>query len=164
MRTVKRVFASIRAMVNIAITKHGYRCSIAFSNIFFPDEENVSKRRPIPIKDIRIVQSKCTEIDDDMHWLIAIILDTGMRLGEAVGLLKEDIILGDDVPNVWLIPHPWRRLKAKGSHTDIKLLDARLWACKMLLEANHESIFAFPKYCNEKTANAHSASDALNKC
>ena len=88
---------------------------------------------------------------------------TGMRLGEAVGLLKKDIILEHDVPYVRLIPHQWRRLKAKGSQRDIPLVCASLWACKRLLEANNDSIFAFPRYCNEKTADANSVSGALNK-
>ena len=162
-RTVKRVFASIRAIVNIAITEHGYNCSNAFSKTFFPEEENASKRKPIPIENIRTIQAKCMEVDDDMRWLIALISDTGMRLGEAVGLLKEDIILDHDVPHVRLVPHPWRRLKTKGSQRDIPLIGASLWACKRLLEANDYSIFAFPRYCNKNTANANSASGALNK-
>ena len=162
-RTVKRVFASIRAIVNIAITEHGYDCSNAFSKTFFPEEENVSKRKPIPIENIRTIQAKCMEMDDDIRWLIALISDTGMRLGEAVGLLKEDIILEHDVPHVRLIPHSWRRLKTKGSQRDIPLVGASLWACKSLLEANDDSIFAFPRYCNGQTANANSASGALNK-
>ena len=162
-RTVKRVFASIRAIVNIAITEHGYDCSNAFSKTFFPEDENVSKRKPIPIENIRAIQSKCLEMDDDIRWLIALISDTGMRLGEAVGLLKEDIILKHDVPHIRLIPHPWRRLKTKGSQRDIPLVGASLWACERLLEANGDSIFAFPRYCNELTANDNLASGALNK-
>ena len=162
-RTVKRVFASIRAIVNIAITEHGYDCSNAFSKTFFPEEENVSKRKPIPIEDIRTIQAKCMEMDDDIRWLIALISGTGMRLGEAVGLLKEDIILEHDVPHVRLTPHPWRRLKTKGSQRDVPLVGVSLWACQRLLEANDDDIFAFPRYCNEKTANANSASGALNK-
>jgi len=161
-RTVKRVFASIRAIVNIAITEHGYDCSNAFSKTFFPEDENVSKRKPIPIDDIKTIQAKCMEMDDDMRWLIALISDTGMRLGEAVGLLKEDIILKHDVPHLRVKPHPWRRLKTKGSQRDIPIVGASLWACERLLEAD-DSIFAFPRYCNEKTANANSASGALNK-
>ena len=43
------------------------------------------------------------------------------------------------------------------------MVGASLWACKRLLEADDDSIFAFPRYCNEKTANANSASGALNK-
>ena len=31
------------------------------------EEENVSKRKPIPIEDIRTIQAKCIEMDDDMH-------------------------------------------------------------------------------------------------
>ena len=162
-RTVKRVFASIRAIINIAITEHGYNCSNAFSKTFFPEEENASKRKPIPIENIRAIQAKCMEMDDDIRWLIALISDTGMRLGEAVGLLKEDIILDHDVPLVRLIPYSWRRLKTKGSQRDVPLVGASLWACKRLLEANDDSFFAFPRYCNEKTANANSASGALNK-
>ena len=41
-------------------------------------------------EDIKKVQSLCKDIDDEMRWLIALISDTGMRLGEAAGLLKED--------------------------------------------------------------------------
>ncbi|MDA8676314.1 tyrosine-type recombinase/integrase [Alphaproteobacteria bacterium] len=162
-RTVKRVFASIRAIVNIAITEHGYDCSNAFSKTFFPEDENVSKRKPIPTEDIKTIQQKCYAFDDDIRWLIALISDTGMRLGEAVGLLKDDIILKHEVPHVRLIPHPWRRLKTKGSQRDIPLVGASLWACKSLLETDDDSIFAFPRYCNEKAANANSASRALNK-
>ena len=162
-RTVKRVFASIRAIMNIAITEHGYNCSNAFSKTFFPEDENAAKRKPIPIEDIITIQQKCYAMDDDIRWLIALISDTGMRLGEAVGLLKEDIILEHEVPHVRLKPHPWRRLKTKGSQRDIPLVGASLWACKRLLEAADDSIFAFPRYCNEKAANANSASGALNK-
>ena len=162
-RTVKRVFASIRAIINIAITEHGYDCSNAFSRTFFPEEECVKKRSPIPIEDIRTIQAKCIEMNDDLRWLIALLSDTGMRLGEAVGLTKEDIILRHDMPHLKLVPHPWRRLKTKGSQRDIPLVGASLWACKRLIEANNSSMFAFPRYCNEQAANANSASGALNK-
>ena len=41
-----------------------------------------------------------------MRWLIALVSDTGMRLGEATGLLKEDIKLNDRIPHLDLKPHP----------------------------------------------------------
>ena len=50
-----------------------------------------------------------------MRWLIALISDTGMRLGEAAGLLKEDIKLDEPNPHIDLKPHSWRTLKTKGS-------------------------------------------------
>ena len=35
-----------------------------------------------------------------MRWLIALLSDTGMRLGEAVGLLNSDIITDHEAPHV----------------------------------------------------------------
>ena len=43
------------------------------------------------------------------------------------------------------------------------MVGASLWAATRVLESNKQSVFAFPRYCNEKTANANSASGALNK-
>lgn len=61
------------------------------------------------------MQSLCKDIDDEIRWLIALISDTGMRLGEAAGLLKEDIKVSEPIPHIDLKPHPWRSLKTRGS-------------------------------------------------
>ena len=50
--------------MNIAITDHGYDCTNAFSKTFFPEEENVFNRKPIPIEEVTI-QAKCVEMDND---------------------------------------------------------------------------------------------------
>ena len=41
-----------------------------------------------------------------MRWLVALLSDTGMRLGEAVGLSVEDINLDDEIPSINITPHP----------------------------------------------------------
>ena len=162
-KTVKRVFASVRAIINLAISEEGFDCSNAFAKTYFPDDDNAQSRQPIPMEDLKKVQSLCKEIDDEMRWLIALISDTGMRLGEAAGLLKEDIKVDDRIPHIELKPHPWRSLKTKGSQRLIPLTSGALWACKHLLEANNDSIFAFPRYCSETGCKANSASGGLNK-
>ena len=68
-----------------------------------------------------------------------------MRLGEAAGLLKEDIKLDEPIPHIDLKPHPWRSLKTRGSQRLIPLTKEALWASKRLLDANNDSIFAFPQ-------------------
>ena len=113
--SVKRVFSSIRSIINLSITEEGISCINAFSKTYMPDNDNVDIRKPIPIKDIKYVQSLCREYDDDLRWLIALLSNTGMRLGEGVGLLKSDINLNSDIPHISLIPHPWRRLKTNSS-------------------------------------------------
>jgi len=162
-KTVKRVFSSIRAIVNLAIAEEGLDCSNAFAKTYFPDDDKAQVRQPISIQDIRKVQSLCRVTDDEMRWLIALISDTGMRLGEAAGLLKEDIKVNEPIPYVDLKPHLWRSLKTKGSKRLIPLTKEALWASKRLMEANNDSIFAFPRYCSEAGCKANSASGGLNK-
>ena len=67
---------------------------------------------------------------DEMRWLIALISDTGMRLGEAAGLLKEDIKLDEPIPHIDLKPHPWRSLKTKGSQRLMPLPKEALYASR----------------------------------
>ena len=83
-----------------------------------------------------------------------------MRLGEGVGLLKSDINLNCEIPHIRLIPHPWRRLKTRGSERYIPLVGASLWASYRILKHNNDSIFAFPRYTSKDKCNANSASGA----
>ena len=67
-----------------------------------------------------------------MRWLLALISDTGMRLAEAAGLNKDDIILDTPVPYIDLKANSWRRLKTKSSARHIPLVGASLWAAQRL--------------------------------
>ena len=87
-------------------------------------------------------------IDDENRWLLAIISDTGMRLSEAAGLAKSDIVLDADIPHINVRPHRWRRLKTKDSARHIPLVGASLWAAKRIQQ--HDSSYAFPRYCDGK--------------
>ena len=97
-----------------------------------------------------------------MRWLIALILDTGMRLAEAAGLHVDNIKLDEDIPYVDIKPHPWRSLKARGSQRQVPLVGASLWAAQRI-KANASSCFAFSRYTDHTRCNANSASNALNK-
>ena len=163
MKTVKRVFASVRAIVNLTISEEGLGCSNAFARTYFPAEINPIKRKPIPLEDIQRIQTLCLNIDDDMRWLIALISDTGMRLGEAAGLHLDDIRLNEAIPHIYLKPHPWRSLKTKGSERRIPVVGVALWAAERIVKNGSESKIAFPRYCNEFGCNANSASNGLNK-
>ena len=159
--SVRRVFSSINAVINITINEIGVNMTNPFSGTFIPDDNKKKTRLPIPIQNIRNIQDECKSIDDDNRWLIALISDTGMRLSEATGLLASDIILETNIPHINLVNHPWRRLKTKGSNRVIPLIGSSLWAAKRVISANNE--YAFPTYTNEKKCNANSASNGLNK-
>ena len=160
--TVKRIFSSVRSIINIAISEEGLDCINGFSRTYFPKDIKPNIRRPIPIDVIKQIQKICYEKDDDLRWLVALLSDTGMRLGEAVGLLKSDINLSSDIPYINIRPHLWRSLKTIGSERKIPLVGASLWASKRIVDAN-DSQFAFPRYTNHSFSNANHASAALNK-
>ena len=161
--TVKRVFSSVRSIINITISELGLDCTNGFSRTYFPRDDSIVSRKPLPIDKIRLIQNLCKEKDDEMRWILALVSDTGMRLGEAVGLLKSDIKYDNIIPYIDLRPHPWRTLKTKNSQRCIPLVGASLWASKRVLENNNDSIYAFPRYTNNTKTNANSASAALNK-
>ena len=158
--SIKRMFGSIKAIINLAMAEHGIEGRNPFSSIYMPDEVQ-EERQPIPLDAIRRIQRDCIAIDDEMRWLLAIISDTGMRLSEAAGLHRDDIILDVSIPYINLQPHSWRRLKTIGSARHIPLIGASLWAAKRIQQ--HDSSYAFPRYCDGKICNANSASAALNK-
>ena len=159
--SVRRVFSSINAVINISINEIGINMINPFSGTFIPDDNKKKTRLPIPIENIRTIQAECKNLDDDNRWLIALISDTGMRLSEATGLLSGDIVLDATIPHISLVNHPWRRLKTKGSNRVIPLIGSSLWAAKRVLEAGNT--YAFPRYTNETKCNANSASNGLNK-
>ena len=163
MNTVKRVFSSVRSIINITKSEYGIEGQNAFSRTYWPEANDSETRKPLPIDLIRKVQTICKETDDDLRWLVALISDTGMRLGEATGLLKSDIIFDKELPYINLQPHKWRRLKTKASERQIPLVGISLWAAKKIKNHQLENPYAFPRYCNEFGCNANSASSALNK-
>ena len=159
--SVKRVFASVKSIINLAIREYGLACSNVFAGAFIPDDAASAKRIPIPDDVIRSIQEECRTISDDNRWLVALISDTGMRLSEAAGLHVNDFYLDADIPYVDLKPQPWRSLKTKGSKRQIPLIGSSLWAAKKIAGAN--CTFAFPRYFKGDEVNANSASAAINK-
>jgi integrase len=161
--SVKRNFSTIRSIINLTIQEHGLDINNPFSKTYMPDIGDKQYRESIPTETIKYIQSLCREYDDDLRWLVALLSDTGMRLGEAVGLLKSDIKLDCEIPHIRLIPHVWRSLKTKSSQRIIPLVNESLWACKRILEYNNNSVYAFPRYTSKDKCNGNSASAALNK-
>jgi len=159
--SVRRIFATVKAVINLAIAERGLEIRNAFAAIYMLEAE--SKRRvSIPLEIIRQIQQSCMEHDDDMKWLIALISDTGMRLAEAAGLQTDELKLDGDIPYVDIKPHPWRSLKTKGSQRQVPLVGAPLWAAQRI-RTNASSCFAFPRYTDNTRCNANSASNSLNK-
>ena len=161
--SVTRVFGTVRAVINLALSEFGLSIVNPFSNVYFDQSQGVKKLIPVKPEDIEKVQQECYKADDEKRWLIALIADTGIRLGEGAGLLRSDFVEQDGILCVNIRPHPWRSLKTASSERLVPLVGSSKWAAERILAQSTESRFAFPKYNDGKRTNANSASAALNK-
>ena len=161
--SVARVFGTVRAVINLALSEFGLSIINPFSNVYFDRSSGVKERLPIKPEDIKKVQAECYKADDDRRWLIALISDTGMRLAEGAGLLRSDFIEQDGILCVNIKPHPWRSLKTTSSARVIPLVGSSKWAAEKILALPDDNKFAFPRYNDGVKTNANSASAALNK-
>ena len=161
--SVARIFGTVRAVMNLALSEFGLSIGNPFSNVYFDRSAGVKKRLPVKPEDIKKVQEECYKADDEKRWLIALIADTGMRLAEATGLLRSDFIEQDGILCVNVRPHPWRSLKTSSSERLIPLIGSAKWAVERIMEQPAASEFAFPSYNDGERTNANSASAALNK-
>src|SRR6056297_2823211 len=83
--SITRVFGSVRSVFNFATSEEGLSLTNPFSKVYYDRTAGVSDRIPMPVDDIRKVQKKCFELDDELRRLVALVSDTGMRLSEAAG-------------------------------------------------------------------------------
>ncbi len=161
--SVTRNFSYLKAVFNFAVSEYALDVRNPFIGVYHDRQAGVTKRQPIPMQNIKRVQAKCRQIDDDMRWLVALLSDTGLRLAEGAGLLKTDIHLDCEVPFVRIQKHPWRGLKTRSSERNVPLVGQALWAAERALHASCGSAFAFARYNQTDTTAANSASAALNK-
>ena len=159
--SVRRIFGSVRSIINLVMREQGIEGTNAFSGTYMPQRYDQKERQPIPSAALSLLQQHCKDKDDESRWLIALISDTGMRLAEAAGLAMNDIYLDEELPHISIRTHSWRRLKTRSSERVVPLVGASLWAAKRLHQRG--GAFAFPRYCNTEGCNANSASAALNK-
>jgi integrase len=161
--SVARIFGTVRAVINLALSEFGLAIANPFSNVYFDHSVGVKKRLPVKPEDIKKVQEECYKADDEKRWLIALIADTGMRLAEGAGLLRSDFIEQHGILCVNIRPHPWRSLKTASSERVIPLVGSAKWAAERILAQPDGSEFAFPNYNDGQRTSANSASAALNK-
>ncbi|PZU92809.1 MAG: integrase [Chelatococcus sp.] len=159
--SIRRVFATVRAVVNLTISEHGLPCPNPFSRTFLPEVGVRTVRPPVPDNVIRSMQATCLDLDDDKRLLIALISDTGLRLAEALGLQKADLKLSSTTPHIIVRAHPWRSLKTASSTREVPLVGASLAAAKRLVAVTNSRLL-FPRYATLTDVSANSASASLN--
>ncbi|MEX5729983.1 integrase [Rhodovulum iodosum] len=101
--SIARIFGPVRSIVNFAASELGVTMTNPFGSVYFDRRAGVKHRVPLPTDALRAVQRECKRLDDDLRWVVALVSDTGMRLAEAAGLLREDIVLDGECPEGFLM-------------------------------------------------------------
>lgn len=161
--SIARTIGTLRAVLNFAASEHALDFRNPFQGVQFDATAGVADREPVPLPIVRKVQAACRAADDDLRWLVALISDTGLRLSEAAGLARADIVLNHPIPHLKITPHPWRSLKTASSKRLVPLVGASRWAAERIMATPSASPYAFPRYVSAGKTNANSASAALNK-
>lgn len=141
-----------------------------FERLSIPGEgADRQKRDTFTAAQLNDLLKACKTADDDPRWLFALMMDTGARIGEAVGLTLDDLRLDAPVPYMVIQPHPWRTLKTRNSSRELPLVGASLWAAQRIhAEARAGQLYAFPRYTKQReggtvTCSSASASATLVK-
>jgi integrase len=164
--TVRRRLDSICAVFNTGRREFDIKCINPFEKLAIQKEGlDAVKRLPFSHDELETISRACREADDDIRWIVALQLSTGARLGEIVGLRREDIILNHEVPHINIRPHEalGRSLKTPGSERLVPLRGIGLWAAERAVATAGGSGWVFPRYASDNNIRATHASNTVNK-
>lgn len=134
--------------INWYLRDHGFDLPNPFNRIRVPGlKAGRITKQPISAQRLDELKSLCYAKDDDIRWMLALLIDTGARSSEVGGLALSDLHINGQTPFLTIQPHPWRVLKSRFSPRRIPLVGAALWAAKQLVGcATPGQIYAFPRY------------------
>ncbi len=166
--TVRRRMNALRAVYEHWITEKQLDRRNPFASLKIEGEgQDRKKRETLTDTSREKLSAECKIQDDDMRWLLALLVDSGMRIAEGAGLLLSDLVLDDPIPHIKVQSHGWRSLKtdrsSKSATRDIPLVGLSLWAAqRVVASAGNGQRMAFPRYCDGVVTKATHASNALN--
>lgn len=161
--SVQKDINVIKAMLEKAITELSLNINNPFKDIIASNLGKDSVPREVfEPQELTEILERCRIENDEVRRLITILAFTGARLGEIVGLRKQDCYLDEETPHIYILEYANRTLKTKNSKRRVPLMAKALAALKRQLK-EVEGKTVFPRYCNGiDKPNADSASACIN--
>ena len=145
--TVQRELNTLRAIVAVAILEGEVEVSNPFERIRPTKKDDAKKRLSYTYDELALIRNKCLEINDDIRHLILIEMYTGARIGEIVGLRKQDCTFVQKIPCIKITPYDKRTLKTSNSTRVIPLIpEAQEIALRAINQSETDALF--PRYNN----------------
>ncbi|MCY0856863.1 tyrosine-type recombinase/integrase [Cupriavidus sp. D39] len=146
--SVRREIAHLAAATSAYLREKELDSPNPFHGVSIPNEGlDSTQRLPMPPDDIANLKASCYNEDDEIRWLLAMLIDTGARIAEIAGLALSDIVLNHRYPHIDIRAHGWRGLKSAASIRKLPLVGVALWAAsRVVSEAKPGQTHAFPRY------------------
>ncbi|MFK7966953.1 MAG: hypothetical protein AB8C46_23585 [Burkholderiaceae bacterium] len=133
--TGNREINSLRRMISVNFDIDATERPNPFARVRLKDQVEVSR---VPLETSRIdaiiAPGAMVGLHEDFQLLVRLLVNTGMRPVEAIGLLPNDIVLDHDVPHVHVRKNAVRGLKTDHSERLVPLLGVSLAAARSLAE------------------------------
>ncbi|MFT3687563.1 site-specific integrase [Paenirhodobacter sp.] len=164
--TIGKYLSQIRPVIGLAIREFEIDMINPFEKVVIPDKGTGKRyeRDPYELDQLRAIQKRCREVNDQRRWAIATASDTGARLAEIVGIRKDAVALEAPVPYITIAPNEIRGVKTEESVRKVPLVGEALWAVGQAMTT--EGPYLFPVFQPKrpgKAFNAGTASAALIK-
>lgn len=162
--TVQRRLNTLRAAVAVFLLDK----EIDSKNVFEKHKikgkgEDVAERGSLDASQVARLRAFIRQHDRPTTNIMGLLLDTGARLSEVAGLMREDVKLDAPVPHVVLHENPVRRLKTKHSRRKVPLVGDALLTAQRAYSASRGGTYLFPRYMSDRGLKNESASAALAK-
>ena len=145
--TVQRELNNLRAIVAVAILEDAMKVQNPFERIRPTKKDDAKKRLSYTYEELALIRAKCLEINDDIRHLILIEMYTGARIGEIVGLRKQDCTFVQKVPCIRITPYDKRTLKTSNSTRIVPLIpEAQEIVVRAINQSETDALF--PRYNN----------------
>ena len=161
--SVDRELSTINAVLNFVIREAELNIANPFRSIPIAGLGEDSKDRlPFTNDEHKKLIGMCIDKQDEMRIILLLILITGMRVSEAIGLRVSDIKLEANVPHLILEEYDYRTLKTKHSIRLVPIISKVQPILKAYI-AKLQTDILFPQYNNGKEILNTLASNSLNK-
>ncbi len=161
--TIQRELNTLRAIITIS-KREGYFYKDNPFEAIRPNLRNDAKERmPFTFDELALIREKCLDIDDDIRQIVLITMYCGARIGEIVGLRKQDYLMIDKIPCIRITEYGNKTVKTSNSIREIPLLPEANEAVLRAIKAS-DSDALFPRYNNLKDKpSSNSASTYIAK-
>ncbi|EBA03604.1 Phage integrase [Rhodobacterales bacterium HTCC2150] len=162
--SVRRRLNSLNAVFNYAIYELDLPHRNPFSRIIIKGEgKDATTREPFSVVELKKLYSASLAYGQ-LRLILPILGETGCRLSEVLGLMKQDVIHTEDLLVINIRENDCRGLKTENSKRSLPVVsDSATKALQKLLGAKSDSPYLFPRYASCGYLNNTGASATLCK-